>query len=401
MLESIIAIHEKIVNEEWGKTQRYLFDDVNWNAPALCFFGARGVGKTTMLLQYYKEQYGSVEKCLYISADNINIISGGLFNLAMEYFSFGGNALIIDEVHKYSNWSVEVKNILDTFKSKQVIISGSSSLDLRRAKGDLSRRVRYYEVKGLSFREYLNFELGLNLKKYSLEDILRNHLKIAPKVKSNIAILQHFRNYLSHGHYPFFLESKGDYIHKLMNVIEKVLFEDVAVVFSLTQPKISVLKKILWLISTSHPFVPNISRMSKELNTSKEYVYNYLESLEMAGLIINLRNRTEGLKLVRKPGKIFLENTNLMHAITGSLHLEKNVGNIRETFFVNQLNNVTSIHLSTVGDFLVDEKYIFEIGGKNKGFSQIKGTENSYIAADGIEIGFGNKIPLWLFGFLY
>lgn len=401
MLENLFSIHNQVVNEDVKKHKRYLYDKIEWKERAICLMGARGVGKTTLLLQHYWEVYKSVERCLYLSADNIQVAGMGLFNIAQEYFSYGGETLIIDEAHKYPDWSSEVKNIIDTYKNRKIILSGSSSLALQKGGNDLSRRLLNYELKGLSFREFLLLEAGGAEKVLDFDDILENHVKHAERISKHSPILRHFKEYLLYGYYPYFLEGKGTYLAKLANVIEKVIVEDIAGIYKVTSTNLPVLKKMLWLISSSEPFIPNIDKMSRELGVSKEYTYLYLEYLEKAHLLMSIREKLEGFKLVRKPAKIFLNNTNLAHAILGKLNLAANEGAARETFFINQVSGQAPLFSAAKGDFLVKGKYVMEIGGKNKNREQIKNIKNSFIAADGIEIGAARKIPLYLFGFLY
>jgi uncharacterized protein len=401
MLEELFFIHKNVVKNIPEEFKRYLYDDINWNAKAICIFGSRGVGKTTLLLQHYLNEYNDVEKCLYISADNINVISNGLYKVAQEFFKYGGEALIIDEAHKYPNWSLEIKNILDTYKDKKIFFTSSSIVDLKESKYDLSRRVVYYELKGLSFREFLAFELKENLQKYVLKDLLNKHVEYAGNLIDKVPVLKYFKEYLKLGYYPFYLESKIDFVNKLDNIIEKTLLEDLAVKYNIKEHNVYNLKKMLWLISSSHPFVPNIDKLNRTLGISQEYIHKYFNYLELAGLINFVREKDSGFRFVRKPGKIYLENTNLIYIITGKVNINNEKGNIRETFFLNQLKDILTINLCDQGDFLVDDKYVFEVGGKNKNFSQIKDLKNSYLAIENIEIGAGNKIPLYLFGFLY
>jgi predicted AAA+ superfamily ATPase len=401
MLEELFTIHNQVTKSIPSVFKRYIYKEIHWDSKAICVIGARGVGKTTLLLQYYYEKYKTVEKCLYISADNIAVIASGLFTIVSEYFIYGGEAIIIDEIHKYENWSMELKNIIDTYKDKQILISGSSSLDLIKGKYDLSRRIVYYELSGLSFREFIELDKKIIFPFYKLEDILKNHVNISNKITKSITILKAFNQYLDSGYYPYFTEGKKVYHKKLLNVIEKIIYEDIAITANIKKQNISVIKRILWIIATSISFTANIDKMSRELSISKEYVYNYLEYLEMAGLLTPLRNNAKGYKLSRKPEKLYFENTNLPAAINGSLKQISNKGAIRETFFINQLKKDYKINLSNMGDFLIDDKYIFEIGGKNKNFTQIADLKDSYLAVDNIEHGFKNKIPLYLFGFLY
>lgn len=400
MLQRLIEIHDRVVNLKTRSYKRYLYDEINWSLNALCIYGARGTGKTTLMIQHYQEQYASVEKALYITADHVHILSHGLYEVADAYFKTGGQALYIDEIHKYPDWSVELKNILDVYSDKQIIISGSSTLDLRKSKGDLSRRIVYYELMGLSFREFLQLEKEIHLPAFNLEDLLLNHVKLASDIIKNRSILKDFSEYLAYGYYPFFLEGKIEYMERLQNVIEKVIFEDIAFSFNLSQPKLPVLKKLLWIIANSEPFVPNMERISKDLGISREYVYHYIEFLEKAGLIINLRKAGQGFNAMRKPAKIFLQNTGLIQALSEN-SMEQNKGSSRECFIVNQLSGKHEVSIPSQGDFLVDGKYVLEVGGRNKTKIQIEGLDNAWLVLDDIELGFQHTIPLYLFGFLY
>ncbi|MFA6292650.1 MAG: AAA family ATPase, partial [Victivallales bacterium] len=264
MLEELFYLHRKTVEDVPLKFKRYLHGAIDWNSPHLCITGYRGTGKTTMLLQHYAEKYNDVEKCLYVSADNVEVSAIGLFKTASEYFKFGGEAIIIDEIHKYPGWELELKNIIDTFKGRRVLVSGSSSLELKQGKADLSRRVVYYNLKELSFREYLELKEGLVFPALTLEGILKNHVKITGEISRGKPILKYFRNYLSTGAYPFIMEGENTYLSKLLNVVEKVIYEDIAVAGDMKQSNIPVLKKILWLIASTVPLQVNIDKMSRE-----------------------------------------------------------------------------------------------------------------------------------------
>ena len=401
MLEELFYIHRKVVEGVPLDFKRSLFTVIDWGSPPLCIFGPRGTGKTTMLLQHYHEKYHDVEKCLYISADNVEISALGLFKIAKEYFKYGGQALIIDEIHKYPSWAVELKNIIDTFKNKEILVSGSSSSELAQGKTDLSRRLVYYRLNGLSFREYLELKEGIRLPILSLNNIFESHVKITQEIVTLGPILKFFKNYLTAGYYPFFVEGDQTYLSKVLNIIEKALYEDVAAAGNIKKSSIHVLKKILWLVSTSVPFSINIEKLSRDLGISKEYVYVYLRYLEEAGLINSLRSAQKGRSAVRKPEKIWMENTNLLFAVNHELRSEGERGMVRETYFVNQLKGRAQMSLSPIGDFSVAGKQVVEVGGSGKTNRQIRSIKNSYIAADEIEIGALNKIPLYLFGMLY
>lgn len=400
MLEDLIEIHREVLSTIERKAKRYLFSKINWNTHAACILGDRGVGKTTLMCQHLLETYKTSERALYISADNIHVTAQGLFNIAREYFAYGGEAIFIDEVHKYPNWSVEIKNILDTYKKYKIIFSGSSSLDLKKSKADLSRRVVYYHLFGLSFREYILLQKDISLPVLTFEEILKNHVAIAEELRPH-KILKLFKNYLVYGYYPFFLEGIEDYAAKINNIIEKVIFEDITVVYNLKQTTIPTLKKLLWLVATTDGFIPNIDNISSSLGVSRDVVYNCIEYLGHAGLLANLYPAGGGMKLIRKPGKIYLNNSNLLYAINSTLKNESRVGGVRETFFFNQVSCRQKVNVHSNTDFLVDETYSFEVGGRNKHYSQIKDLDHPYLALDEIEVGFKNKIPLYLFGLLY
>lgn len=401
MLEELFYTHRLVTQDVPLSFKRYLYNEVDWQSPCVCISGARGTGKTTLLLQHYHEQYGNVDRCLYLSADMIDVTALGLLNVAKTYFKYGGEALIIDEIHKYPSWQLELKNILDLFKKKRVIFSGSSSVSLQRGKVDLSRRAAYYPLKGLSFREYLQLRLGKTLPVFSLEEVVSNHVKLAQQVSKDIPVLKYFSEYLEKGYYPFFLEGEKSYLSKVLNVIEKVLYEDVVVTSGVRVSYVPVLKRLLWMIATSVPFTINIEKLSRELGVAKAVVYAYLEYLSDAGLICLLREDAVGLKMGRKPEKVLLENVNLLAAINRDLRAVQNRGTVRETFLANQCMGRFKIHLAEKGDFVIDQKYTIEVGGKGKDLSQLGDNQHGYVAADEIEIGFGRKIPLYLFGFMY
>lgn len=401
MLEQLFLIHAATERDVPLAFRRYLYSGIDWDSRCICITGARGTGKTTMLLQYLAQEYNDPEKCLYISADHIDVSSTGLYRVAEEYFAYGGKALVIDEVHKYPSWQVEIKNIVDTFHSKKVIISGSSSLDLKRGKADLSRRFAYYDLKGLSFREYLKLKENMEIGVCKLERMLKYHVKIAGDISHDKPILRLFNKYLTSGYYPIIMEGESVYLQKVMGVIEKIFYEDIAVIGNLRRNSIPVIKKLLWIIASSVPFTVNIDRLSRDLGTAKEYIYHYLDYLEDAGLINAIHADGKGMRLARKPEKLYLENTNLLAAVGGSLKTISDIGTARETFFVNQLKQGHKIRYSDKGDFVIDDSYLFEVGGKDKDFHQLGGAGNGFVAADNIETGFGKKIPLYLFGFLY
>lgn len=387
-------------------TKRYLYAEIDWSARCLGILGARGTGKTTMMLQYLSEHHPGTEKALYVSVDHPRFQSLSLHDFGRNFHEYGGRLLILDEVHKYPNWAGHIKTLYDSCPDLQVIFSGSSVLQMQEQNADLSRRAILYCLHGLSFREFLLFELGESFPVLKLEDVLKNHPVHTRKINSRIRPLEHFRNYLHYGYYPFFLEGKDVYSIKLSNVINHVLETDLPQARHIDLRQISKLKKLLAFLAVNSPAQVNILKLSTNTEISRPKVYEYLESLDQARLLNLVRGRESGYKILSKPDKIYLENPNLTHALTEQI----NTATLRETFFVNQLLNTYTrrptqsrhpIRTADSGDFLANEKFTFEIGGKNKGTRQIQGINNAFIAADEIEAGFGSKIPLWLFGFLY
>jgi len=399
MIEKFIEIHLSLVKEvEKLPYRRYLFKKINWGNRFIGITGARGVGKTTLLLQYYLHNFKTPQDCLYLSADNINVINRGLYNIAEEFFKFGGKGLLVDEIHKYPDWQIELKNIYDAFPKKKLIFSGSSSINLLKAKADLSRRAVFYNLRGLSFREYLILRLDKQFQPVELKDLSKEHIKLADKISSQLPVLKYFREYLEFGYYPFFKEGFEPFYNKLSNVIEKIFYEDIPSLFNIKHSTIYSLKKLFYLVATSQPFTPNISRISSQLGISKEYIYTYIEELQKAGLFILLYPKAKGFSLLRKPRKIYLENSNLFYLIEQEKGFAVEKGSIRETFFLNQVMGSKKLYYSDKADFIDSKGKLFEVGGKEKKSSY---STDIFLAIDDVTAGFRNRIPLWLFGFLY
>jgi predicted AAA+ superfamily ATPase len=376
--------------------KRYFHKILNLDKKLVGIIGARGVGKTTYLIQYLKELDIPFSKKLYISADTITIPS--LFEVANAFYKEEGEILIIDEIHKYKNFEIELKKIYDILDLK-IIFSGSSALKLDNAKADLSRRAITYNVDGLSFREFIEMSKNITLPSFTLEDILSNHIDIAYELleKFNLTLL--FREYLKTGYYPFYFEDKEDYLSKLNQTINTVIEVDIPSIFPIEYDSVQSLKKLVRLLCESHPYTPNIKELLAKMDMKDNYkgLYRFLEYLNRAKIFTTIKPKTKGDNIFTKPDKIYLNNTNLHFAYCTN----SNIGTLREVFISCMLQNRHTIEVAKKGDFLVDEKYTLEVGGKNKKYKQIKDIENSFIVADEIEIGSGNKIPLWLFGFLY
>jgi predicted AAA+ superfamily ATPase len=376
--------------------RRYIWNEINHNDRLVGLVGARGVGKTTYMLQYLESLELPLHKKLYISADSFEVLESSLLDIAKEFALLGGKVLAIDEIHKYKNFERELKQIYDMLKLK-VIFSGSSAIELEHAKADLSRRAVMYRMNGLSYREFLEVKLGIELPFYSLDELLKNHLEIAYQIKKELNPLEHWREYLQLGFYPFYFQEKSTYSIKLKETINTVIETDIPAIFSIKYESIINLKKLVTLICKSEPFKINIKELSAKIGTDRDTLYLYMNYLHRGKILNILRSKTKGDNIFLKPDKIYLNNPNLNHAYC----TESKIGTIRESFFANQLQLNHDVSIPSKGDFLIDEKYLFEVGGKNKSFKQIRDVPNSFVLADDIEIGFGAKIPLWLFGFLY
>jgi len=379
--------------------QRYLIDDIDWEGRLSAITGARGTGKTTMILQHIKRTFGkSPKEALFVSADNIWFLGNRLFDLANDFEKQGGKYLFIDEIHKYNNWSQEIKNIYDSFSDLKIVITGSSMLQIYKGDADLSRRAVHYVLQGLSFREFLKYDQNLEFEKFTLDDLLQNHIEIASSINAKMKPLPLFHTYLKQGYFPYYKSDKRFYLSKLANTVNMILEVDLPAVEKIEMYSIRKMKKLLWIISQSVPFKPNITDLANNLEVSRNSLLNYLSILERGGLVNLLQSSAKGINSLAKPDKIFLNNTNQIFAFNSN---KPNIGNLRETFFFNQLQAISEVTSAKKGDFTIDNKYVFEVGGKNKGYEQIMGLKDSYLAVDHLEYGFGNKIPLWLFGMLY
>ncbi len=380
------------------KTVRNFINTIDWSNRFIGIKGSRGVGKTTLLLQHIKQNYKADNSVLYISLDNFYFSENRLYDLADIFYKKGGKLLAIDEVHRYQNWAIELKNIYDDMPDLKVVFTGSSLLHLNKAKADLSRRVVMYQMPGLSFREFLQFESGTELSIFKLDEIINNHVEIVIDLIKSFKPLAYFDNYLDYGYYPFYLENKNSFHQKLNETLLTVLEVDIPQFELIQTSGIIYLKKLLKIISRSVPFKPNMNSLSSRTGISLNTMKGYLKYLNDAKLLSLLYFPDAGINSLNKPEKIYLENSNLIHNLADNV---PDVGNIRETFFFNQTNNIENVNASKKADFLINDKYTFEIGGKNKNQKQIKDIDNSFVVKDNIEIGSDNIIPLWLFGFLY
>lgn len=377
--------------------QRSLMEDITWEARLIGIKGARGAGKTTLLLQRIKSHHSDLRGVLYVSMDDLWFAEHRLVELADRFVKQGGRYLFLDEVHKYPDWSREIKNIYDDYPELHIVFTGSSLLQILNARADLSRRAVTYELQGLSFREYLHFAEGIAFPVYSLDDLLNRHEEIAAEVVQRIKPLAYFGNYLAAGYYPFFKEVPDLYLQRLSEVINLILEVELPQLRRVDIAWTPKLKQLLLIIAESAPFKPNISALSTKIGINRETLLTYLYYLAESGLTRQLYRDGKGVSRLQKPDKIYLENTNLAYAIRPS---QPDTGTLRETFFANQLAYQHTLSYPKSGDFLVDQQYLFEVGGPIKSGQQIAGT-SGFLAIDQIEIGYQNRIPLWLFGFLY
>ncbi|MCK9255614.1 MAG: ATP-binding protein [Bacteroidales bacterium] len=400
MKRLFLAFYRKLAETDM-RFERYLKSQIDWSNRLTAITGARGTGKTTMLLQHIKEQYGNnPEDVLFVSLDNIYFSNNNLYSLADDFYSLGGKELYLDEVHKYSTWAQEIKNIYDDFPKLKIVFTASSILQIFKAGADLSRRVRHFQLFGLSFREFLIFE-GLLRKSqmpFSLEEILENHVSISQKLIREITPLPAFQKYLQYGYYPYYQEDVHGYGERVLQTFNTVVESDLPNVESIDFYSIIRIKKLFYILSEMVPFTPNISQLSQMLDVTRTSLMNYLQLLEKSHSILLLKQKATGIRQMLRPEKIYLQNTNYNYALSAE---NPEIGNLRETFFFNQLQQQHKLTYTKQTDFCVDDKYYFEIGGKNKTTKQIKDLDNAFLALDGITTGFRNEIPLWLFGFLY
>jgi predicted AAA+ superfamily ATPase len=369
---------------------RYIFDQIDWNDRLFAVVGPRGVGKTTMFLQYTKAHLVD-KKIFYVSADNIYFSTHTLIELADEYSKEGGEQLFIDEIHKYAGWSKELKQVYDTHPDLKIGITGSSVLDILDGNADLSRRCPMYTMQGLSFREYLKIFEHIDVPVFTLDGILANQAEI-PEVRHPLPF---FKTYLKSGYYPFAKDS--EFNMRLLQIINLTLEVDIPLYAGMNASTGRKLKRLLSIIAKSVPFKPVIDKISRMINVSRNDLGDYLLDMEKAGLISQLRDDTGGIRGLGKVEKIYLDNTNLAYELGGNV---TNIGNIRETFFYNQMRVHHDTMSSRISDFTINGK-TFEIGGRGKEQSQIAGAIDGYIVKDDIEYGEGNMIPLWAFGLNY
>lgn len=378
---------------------RYLYKMIDWNDTMIGIKGPKGSGKSTLLLQHIKDTFKGKEldKVLYVSLDNLWFSTHNVIDVVEYHYTHGGTHLFIDEIHYYKQWKTLLKNICDDYPELHVVYTGSSMLQLEKSEGDLSRRLTMYEMRGLSFREYLEYEGVMQMPSVTLEQLLSDHVGIAMEICEKTKILEHFKKYLEVGYYPFYKVVHHGYYQRLQNVANQVIEVDYPNVDDITMSTIRKTKKLLMILAERVPQLPKMNELYKELETDRNQGLKMLYALQRGGLLQLLSDDAKSLDNLSRPNKIYISNPTMMFALSPKV----DTGTLRETFFCNQLSQSHEVRYPKTGDFLVDRKHLFEVGGKGKNFDQIKDVPDSYLAVDNTEVGHRNRIPLWMFGLLY
>lgn len=378
--------------------KRYLFSQIEWENRLIGIKGARGTGKTTLLLQWLNQQGLSSSKAAYLPLDDLYFSTHSLVKTGEDFYKQGGKVLVLDEVHKYPGWTREIKNLYDRYRDLQIIFTGSSVIDIVRQEGDLSRRVVMYELPGLSYREYLNFEAAMNIPAFSLNGLLNPQQSLRTYFPPGFRPLEHFNNYLRYGYYPFYKESVNTYHHQLHQLIRTVVEYDMAELKGFDIRNAKKMLQLLYIIAQNVPFKPNLSKLAERSNIHRNSMANYLHFLEQARLIWLLHPSGVSTATLQRPEKVFLNNTNLLYALASQ---PPSTGTVREVFFCSQVQPGHNLTHPQSGDFLVDDQYTFEVGGKHKTRKQIKDYQNARVVKDDLEYPAGDAVPLWMFGLLY
>jgi len=399
-MENLFAKQDRLLDMMQTTIVRHQMQEINWDARLLAIRGARGVGKSTLMLQYIKMHYERYSRqVLYCTLDSIYFANHSLLELADTFYKYGGRHLFLDEIHKYKRWSSEVKEIYDMYPDMRVVISGSSLLQILTGDADLSRRCVPYTMQGLSFREYLQFYKDIHIQPVRLEDVLAHPEDICATVNQQCQPLPLFKDYLKHGYFPFYLENSIDYYTQMEQVVNYVVEVELPSQCGVDVANIRKIKALVGILATTVPFEVDISKLASMIEVHRNTVIEYLSHLGRARVINLLYSQIATIKKMQKPDKIYLENPNLMYALATD---EVKIGTVRETFVVNQLSRDHVVEYGkAAGDFKVDGRHTLEVGGKSKTYEQIAGLPDSYILADDVETPVGHKIPIWAVGFLY
>ena len=398
-IEEIIKVFNRRLAATPTEFHRYLFYEIDWEDKLIGIKGPRGCGKTTLLLQHIKQSFHGqeLEKVLYVSLDNIWFADNKILDLVDYHYNHGGTHIFIDEIHYEPKWQTMLKNLSDNYPGMYIVYTGSSMLEIDAHEGDLSRRQVMYEMRGMSFREYLEYEGVVKHERLTLEQLIGNHVEIAMDICSRTNVLGCFNKYLREGYYPFYKAVRQGFDSRLLATVNQVIESDYPQIDDVTVATIRKTKKMLMVLSECVPQLPNMSQLYRELETDRNNGLKMLRALERGGLLLLLGSKTKSINQLSRPDKIYINNSTLMYALSP----RADIGSVRETFFMNQLSQSHEMSYPKAGDFLVDNRYLFEVGGKGKTFSQIKDIPDSYLAVDDTEIGRGARIPLWLFGMLY
>lgn len=399
-MESLFSKQDRLLEQTQTSIVRHQMQEINWQARLIAIRGARGVGKSTLMLQYIKLHYESFSReVLYCTLDSIYFSNNMLLDLADSFYKYGGRHLFLDEVHKYKSWSSEVKEIYDMYPDMRIVVSGSSLLNILTGDADLSRRCIAYTMQGLSFREYLQFYENIRIEPVSLKEVLDAPEKICSEVNAQCRPLPLFKDYLKHGYFPFYMDNKIDYYTQIEQVVNYIVEIELPSECGVEVANIRKIKALIGILATSVPFQVDITKLSSMIGAHRNTVIEYLSHLSRAGILKLLYSQISSVKKMQKPDKIYLDNPNFLYALATD---EINIGTVRETFVVNQLSYGHTVEYGKdKGDFKLDGRYTFEVGGKDKSYEQIADIPDSYILADEMETPFGHKLPLWIVGFLY
>lgn len=397
-MEELLNLSAKLIAKSPKDFRRYLYSQINWNNRLIGIKGARGTGKSTMLLQWLQQRNLPQKEAAYFSLDELYFTYNSLFDLARDFYNRGGKVLVLDEVHKYSDWSRTIKNLYDRYDDLQIVFTGSSIIEITRQEADLSRRMLMYELKGMSFREYMLFEHRLNLPTITLEQLRTEPESTRTIFPPTFKPYAYFQDYLRYGYYPFFQNDKDGYHQRLGQLIRTIVEYDMAEIKGFDIRHAKKMLQLLYVVAQQVPFKPNIQSLADKTGIHRNSINNYLYFLHEARLIHLLYPEGISVATLQKPEKIFLENTNLLFTLSENI---PSLGTVREVFFNNQLSVLHKVHQAATTDFVVDNQYYFEIGGKRKTSKQIKDLDNAWIVKDELEYPVSNSLPLWLFGFLY
>jgi len=397
-MNDLREISDKKIKDTQSNFIRFLMGKVDWDNRLVGISGARGAGKTTLILQHLKNNFGFSEEAIYLELDHIYFAENSLYDFAKQFEKEGGKMLYLDEVHKYKNWSHDLKLIYDNLPALKVIFTSSPALENYKGSHDLSRRIILYQLPGLSLREFVLLKYNKELPLFSLTDIISNAREISLQLTTEFKPIKFYKEYIQKGYYPIFMENENMYPEKLLNILNVVLENDLTIIYNIDFQSVVNLKKLISIISRLVPYKPNIKTLAEQIGVTRETLLRYLFYLEKAQIVKWIGKDAQGINYLNKPEKLYLQNTNLIYALAQSL---TNQGNVRETFLLNQLMVGNTVTYPDKGDFLVNEKFLFEVGGKSKAQKQIEGIQNAFIIKDDIEYASGNIIPLWMFGLLY